>query len=129
MRKPSALIVDDEEPMRLLCRVNLVGAGFRVVEAADGPEAIIAATREPPDLLVVDLMMPGMDGWAVLAALKTAFADDPVPAIILSASVSPANEQRASAEGARFLGKPFDVTQFVDLARHLTHGRREQQLG
>ena len=129
MAKPSVLVVDDEEPVRLILRVNLEASGFRVVEAPDGAAAITAATRDAPDLVVLDLMMPGIDGWAVLAGLRTAFAHESRPVIILSASVSPDNQQRARDEGASFLAKPFEVEQLVELAQELTRDRRSKRTG
>ena len=67
--KAVILVVDDEDEIRELCRVNLEFEGYAVVEASDGVEALMAADREQPDLIFLDLMMPRMDGWEVLRRL------------------------------------------------------------
>ncbi len=70
---PRVLIVDDEAPIRLLCRVNLEAEGMAVLEAADGPAGLETARRERPDVVLLDVMMPGLDGWRVAEQLL----DDP----------------------------------------------------
>jgi CheY-like chemotaxis protein len=61
----TVLVADDEAPIRLLCRVNLEADGLKVIEAQDGRSAIERAQREVPDLILLDVMMPGLDGWQV----------------------------------------------------------------
>jgi len=63
---PRVLVIDDEAPIRLLCRVNLEAAGMDVREASDGVVGLAAAQEDPPDAILLDVMMPGMDGWQVL---------------------------------------------------------------
>jgi CheY-like chemotaxis protein len=57
------LIIDDEAPIRLLCRVNLEAEGMEVVEAPDGPTGLVVVESERPDAILLDVMMPGLDGW------------------------------------------------------------------
>ena len=59
----SVLVVDDHAAMRTLCRVNLEAAGFRVLEAADGDEALMVIGADRPDLILLDIMMPRVSGW------------------------------------------------------------------
>ena len=59
------LVIDDEAPIRLLCRVNLEAEGMEVLEAADGPTGLEEARREKPDVILLDVMMPALDGWRV----------------------------------------------------------------
>jgi CheY-like chemotaxis protein len=67
------LVIDDEAPIRLLCRVNLEAEGMDVLEAADGPTGLEKARAETPDVVLLDVMMPGLDGWRVAEELL----DDP----------------------------------------------------
>ena len=67
-RSTTVLVVDDEAPLRLLCRVNLEGAGMTVIEATDGLSAIEQARARRPDVVLLDVMMPGLDGWQVADA-------------------------------------------------------------
>jgi two-component system alkaline phosphatase synthesis response regulator PhoP len=57
------LVIDDEPPIRLLCRVNLEAEGMEVLEAGDGPTGLEKARNEEPDVILLDVMMPGLDGW------------------------------------------------------------------
>ena len=63
------LVIDDEAPIRLLCRVNLIASGMEVLEASDGRAALELARQERPDLVLLDVMMPELDGWAVAREL------------------------------------------------------------
>ena len=63
------LVVDDEAPIRLLCRVNLEAEDMEVLEAADGISGVETARSERPDVILLDVMMPGMDGWQVAESL------------------------------------------------------------
>jgi CheY-like chemotaxis protein len=73
---PKILVVNDEAPLRLLCRVNLESEGFDVEEAADGPSGLAMARDEKPDLILLDTMMPGLDGWRVAESLRGDPASD-----------------------------------------------------
>src|SRR4051794_7749814 len=61
------LVIDDEAPIRLLCRVNLEAEGMEVLEASDGPTGLEKARNDEPDVILLDVMMPGLDGWQVAA--------------------------------------------------------------
>ena len=103
------LVIDDEPDVRWLIRMSLERAGHEVIDAEDGLRGIAVAMKQRPDIIVLDLMMPVMDGYAVLAEL----AKDPrtvdVPVVVLSAKAIPEEADRASAAGARrFMEKPFD---------------------
>jgi DNA-binding response OmpR family regulator len=111
------LLVDDEAVIRLLCTVNLEDAGFEVEAVGNGAAAIAEAHRERPDLIVLDLRMPEMDGWSVLGALGVAYRDDPIPVIVLSAWASPDEAQRVVDQGAEFMAKPFEPDELVDRVR------------
>src|SRR3712207_5673895 len=106
----SILVVDDEADIRELVRINLEIDGHDVITAADGGEALEYAVGEHPDLIVLDVMMPEVDGWEVLARMKN--APDPVvaeiPIIMLTAKSDDLDRIRGGIEGAiRYLTKPF----------------------
>src|ERR687895_2713549 len=79
------LVIDDEAPIRLLCRVNLEAEGMAVIEADDGPSGLKAARAEHPDLILLDVMMPGLDGWGVAEALLEDDETSSIPIIFLTA--------------------------------------------
>jgi DNA-binding response OmpR family regulator len=119
-RQPRVLIVDDEDGIRELCRVNLELEGYDVLEAADGPAAVATATSEELDLIVLDLMMPGMDGWEVLRRLQADERAAAVPVVVLTAKAGQEDEVRASDQGVLdYVRKPFDplvLREWVDRA-------------
>ena len=124
------LVIDDEAPIRLLCRVNLEAEGLSVLEAADGPSGLEKARAEAPDVVLLDVMMPGLDGWRVAEELL----DDPrtasIPVVFLTARA----ELRARARGIDLGGidyvtKPFNPVELAPLVRNLlgrvARGERE----
>ncbi len=106
----TVLVVDDDPGMRLLCREHLRESGFRVIEAADAHEALARTRAERPDLILLDIMMPGVSGWQVAAQLLGDRATDEIPIVFLSA-LSGRNERlRAFEIGAvGYVTKPFDA--------------------
>lgn len=111
------LIVDDEEGIRVLCRVNLELSGFDVLEAPDGMAGLEMAREEHPDLIFLDVMMPQMDGWDVLRRLKEDAATASIPVVMLTARTSEADQIRAWGEGVLdYLSKPFNPQTLEDVA-------------
>jgi DNA-binding response OmpR family regulator len=112
------LVVDDEAEIRELCRVNLEFEGFDVVEAKNGSEAIELARRVRPDLVFLDLMMPGVDGWDVLHALKTDDDLASIPVILLTAKSGEEDQMRGWQEGIlEYVSKPFNPLSLAEWAR------------
>lgn len=106
------LVVDDEPDIQLLTRLNLERDGHEVVTASDGSEALAAVTDSIPDLIVLDIMMPEVDGWTVLTELKSRHGDaaSEIPVILLTALGSPLDRAKGGIEGAvRYLTKPIDL--------------------
>ena len=111
------LVIDDEPDVLLLCRVNLQHAGHQVTETLDGAEGVNLARQNAPDVVVLDLMLPQMDGYEVLEALHADPATRDLPVIVLTAKAQVSEHSRSLAEGAvGFMTKPFAPD---DLVRHL----------
>jgi CheY-like chemotaxis protein len=103
------LVIDDEPDVRWLIRMSLERAGHEVIDAEDGLRGIAMAMKQHPEIIVLDLMMPVMDGYGVLAELSKDPRTANVPVVVLSARAIPDEEERAIGAGAqRFLEKPFD---------------------
>ncbi|MDR0315966.1 MAG: diguanylate cyclase [Treponema sp.] len=108
-KKNSILIVDDEK-MNLKSLTHILTPDYTVYTAKDGPTAIEMAEQYLPDLILLDILMPGMDGYEVLAALKTIEATREIPIIIISGLNSAADEEKALALGTRdYISKPFSA--------------------
>ena len=102
------LVVDDEEGIRVLCRVNLELGGYEVFEAGNAEDALEIARREHPDLIFLDVMMPRVDGWDVLHELKGDPDTAEIAVVMLTARTSEADQIRAWGEGViDYLAKPF----------------------
>jgi len=108
------LIVDDEPDVLLLLRVNLEAAGYQTVLAADGETALIKIDESDPDVVLLDIMMPVMDGWGVLRALSE--RDNAPRVVVVSAKSSDRDIVRALTSGALdYVTKPFDPDDLVDV--------------
>ena len=124
---PLVLVVDDMADTRRLMRRVLERARFRVAEAATGEEAIEAITRERPDLVVLDLRLPGISGFDVARWVRSQPDPDLARTVLLacSASVQAEVQREALDAGAdAFEGKPFDVATFAERIRQLIPERR-----
>ena len=109
----SVLVVDDEDDIRELLRINLELDGHAVATAHDGHEALDYLTSHVPDVIVLDVMMPGMDGWGVLSRIKSQHGNpvSAVPVLMLTARTDDMDRLRGSIEGAiRYIPKPFSLT-------------------
>jgi DNA-binding response OmpR family regulator len=109
MARGRILIVDDEESIRVLCRLNLELEDYEVLEAADGDTAVKIARATRPDVIFLDVMMPTMDGWEALVRLKADDATANIPVVMLTARTSEADEIKAWGAGVlEYIHKPFD---------------------
>jgi CheY-like chemotaxis protein len=125
------LVVDDEQSIRLLCRVNLGASGIDVLEADDGETALELARREQPDLILLDVMMPGLDGWSVARELAEDERTRDIPVVFLTARAEAADRRRgAQLGGVGYLVKPFDpvgIGELVeDVLARIGRGEREE---
>jgi two-component system alkaline phosphatase synthesis response regulator PhoP len=113
--KPAVLVVDDEPKIRAIVRDNLLAAGFAVTEQADGPGALDAARRDHPDLIVLDIMLPGLDGIEVLRRLRET---SQVPVILLTARDEEVDKLIGLSVGADdYVTKPFSGRELAARAR------------
>jgi two-component system, OmpR family, phosphate regulon response regulator PhoB len=104
----TVLVVDDEADVQLLCRVNLEFEGYRVITAADGEEALARVAEELPDVVLLDVMLPKIDGWQVLERLKADERTKAVPVVMLTAKVQDEDQIRGwTAGAAEYITKPF----------------------
>ncbi|MGE5226097.1 MAG: response regulator [Planctomycetaceae bacterium] len=111
------LVIDDEPDVRWMLRLSLERLGHEVLLAEDGLRGVAMAQRQKPDVVVLDLMMPVMDGYGVLDAMQRDPRTARLPILVLTAKALPDEEERVTEAGARrFVTKPFDP---LDLAAAL----------
>ena len=114
------LVIDDEAPIRLLCRVNLEAEGMSVLEAGNGPDGLEAAQSEEPDVILLDVMMPGLDGWGVAEALLEDERTSSIPIIFLTARAEFRDRARGlDIGGVDYITKPFNPVELAPLVRGL----------
>ncbi len=128
------LVIDDEAPIRLLCRVNLEAEGIHVLEAADGTTGLDLARDEHPDVVLLDVMMPGLDGWRVAEELLDDDRTQGIPIIFLTARAEFRDRARGlDIGGIDYVTKPFNPLELAPLVRsllaRLDRGERDELRG
>jgi DNA-binding response OmpR family regulator len=114
------LVIDDEAPIRLLCRVNLEAEKMEVLEAADGPSGLEKARDEKPDVILLDVMMPALDGWRVAEQLLEDGQTRDIPIIFLTARAEFRDRARGlDIGGVDYVTKPFNPLELAPLVRDL----------
>jgi DNA-binding response OmpR family regulator len=114
------LIVDDERDIVKALTIRLRGAGYDVVTAFDGAQAIFVAHKEKPDLILLDIRMPAGDGFSVAEKLKDSTHTLNIPIIFLSGSPEKDAQERAMELGSRFfIKKPYDPEELLDAIRRV----------
>jgi len=134
MTTTTILVIDDEAPIRLLCRVNLEAEGMSVLEASDGPSGLERAREEQPDLVLLDVMMPGLDGWGVAEQLLERHDTAGIPIIFLTARAEFRDRARGlEIGGVDYITKPFNPVELAPLVRGLLdrieRGERDELRG
>jgi len=104
---PTILIADDHDDNRELLQLLLMGAGYQVKEARDGSECLTIARQEPPDLIVMDLSMPVLDGWGVFRELKTDNRTQSIPCMAVTAHAELNRIQALETGFSAYVSKPF----------------------
>lgn len=115
----SILIADDYEDNRELLRLMLMTDGYVIREARDGRQCILMAQADPPDLILVDLSMPELDGWSVLRALKEDERTKRIPCVAVSASAMAGRETALEKGFDEYLSKPFRKQELLDIVSRL----------
>ncbi len=119
----SVLAVDDDKLLLRLLEINLGKAGCRVLKAPDGATALRLAEEQKPDLILLDLMMPHMDGWEVMRRLKESEATRHIPVIVITGKVDPLTRAELLDMGAEdFVSKPFDLLELREVVRERLAG-------
>ena len=120
MLMTKVLVIDDEAPIRLLCRVNLEAEGMDVIEAPDGPSGVDKAREERPDVILLDVMMPGLDGWRVAEQLLEDDRTVGIPIIFLTARAEFRDRARGlDIGGVDYVTKPFNPLELAPLVQGL----------
>jgi len=117
---PLVLLVDDDERVREYVRVNLEMEGYAVREAGSAEEGLGVLEEVSPDLILLDVMMPEVDGWEMLRRVQERHGVGAIPVVMFSGKVNEQSAQEATARGAQgFVGKPFDPQQLIEHAKQL----------
>jgi two-component system, chemotaxis family, chemotaxis protein CheY len=119
------LVIDDQESIRGVLRAALEEAGAEVIEAGSGAEGVEVATSQLPDLILLDIAMPGMNGWQVLEALRSVDETSDIPVVLETSSGDfPSYEQARRHSVAAFISKPFRLADVVETCRRILGGAR-----
>jgi CheY-like chemotaxis protein len=119
MRVPTILVVDDEPTIRTMVRRMLARLPCVVVEASDGVDALAVVQREHPQLILLDIVMPGLDGWAVLRALHEEGLTQDIAVVLISGNVALDAQTARELGAAAVLPKPFQMTAVRALVQDL----------
>ena len=112
---PLVLIVDDDERLREYVRVNLEAEGYEVREAGSAEEGLEALGERSPDLILLDVMMPQVDGWETLRRIQEHTGVGAIPVIMFSGKVDERSAAEAETRGVQgFIGKPFDPRSLIE---------------
>lgn len=127
----TVLVIDDEAPIRLLCRVNLEAEGMHVLDAENGTVGLELARQERPDAVLLDVMMPGLDGWSVAEELLRDEETRRIPIIFLTARADVRDRARGlGAGGLDYITKPFNPVELSglveDVVEAVRRGEREE---
>jgi excisionase family DNA binding protein len=118
--RPLVLIVDDDPNLREFLRANLEMDGYQVREAGSAEEGLAALDEEPPDLILLDVMMPQVDGWEMLRLVRERHGVESIPVVMFSGKLEDEHVAQARERGAdAFIGKPFDPEQLLAETKQL----------
>jgi two-component system, cell cycle response regulator DivK len=124
------LIVEDNQDNRELVVKVLKNKGFELAEAADGEEAIEKAVSEKPDLILLDISLPKLDGYEVVKRLKSMEEFREIPVVAFTAHAMKGDREKVIAEGFEgYISKPINIREFPDQLKLYLRGKRESVLG
>ena len=119
-RGPMVLVVDDDEQVREVVRVNLEMEGYAVREAANAEEGLSALEEDAPDLILLDVMMPQVDGWEMLRRVQERHGIGSIPVVMFSGKLDEGASAEAAERGAQgFVGKPFDLRSLIEQTKQI----------
>ena len=113
VRGPVVLVVDDDAAVREVVRVNLELEGYTVREAENGEEGLEAVADEAPDLILVDVLMPQVDGWEMLRRVQERHGIGVIPVVMFSGQLESGDEKARERGAQGFIGKPFDLRALI----------------
>jgi excisionase family DNA binding protein len=117
---PTVLIVDDDPKLREYIRVNLELGGYSVKEAGSADEGLSVLDESTPDLVLLDVMMPEVDGWEMLRRVQERHGAGGIPVIMFSGKADEQAADEAASRGAQgFIGKPFNPQELIDQTKQL----------
>jgi excisionase family DNA binding protein len=118
-RGPLVLVVDDDDQVRELVRVNLELEGYAVREAANAEEGLAAVDEDAPDVILLDVMMPQVDGWEMLRRVQEQHGTGSIPVIMFSGQLESAVAEAKERGAQAFVGKPFDLRALVEQTKQI----------
>jgi excisionase family DNA binding protein len=119
-RGPLVLVVDDDPQVREVVRVNLELEGYTVREASNAEEGLAAVEDDAPDLILLDVMMPQVDGWEMLRRVQERHGIGSIPVVMFSGQLEGNAEREAAERGAQgFVGKPFDLRALIEQTKQI----------
>jgi len=119
-RGPLVLVVDDDPQVREVVRVNLEMEGYTVREAGNAEEGLAAVEDDAPDLILLDVMMPQVDGWEMLRRVQERHGIGSIPVVMFSGQLEPTAGREATQRGAHaFVGKPFDLRALIEQTKKI----------
>jgi len=125
MDKRRVLIVDDEEDLVKIVAFTLKHAGYDILTAYNGNEGLRAAQEEKPDLIILDLMLPKMDGYKICALLKANSKYSHIPIIIFTARAQETDKEMSKEAGANaYISKPFEPEVLLDMVKKLLREKK-----
>jgi excisionase family DNA binding protein len=116
---PLVLIVDDDEHMREYVKVNLELEGYSVEAVGSAEEGLAAVEEKAPALILLDVMMPKVDGWEMLRRMQEKHGVDAIPVIMFSGKVDEDSAEAQARGASGFIGKPFDPRQLIESTKQL----------
>ncbi len=119
-RGPLVLVVDDDPQVREVVRVNLEMEGYTVREAGNAVEGLAAVEDDAPDLILLDVMMPQVDGWEMLRRVQEQHGMGSIPVVMFSGQLESSAKREAEERGAQgFVGKPFDLRALIEQTKQI----------
>ena len=121
----TVLIVEDNEKNMKLARDVLQAKGYKTLEAVTGEEGVTLAKQHVPDLVLMDIQLPGINGIEALKQIRADAKTAKVPVVALTASVTPTDRSAINAAGFdAFLSKPINLKEFIDTVKRLVEGKK-----